>query len=222
MCNFADMLGLKYSYYVNENRFHGFNIPASKLKGFLVISSDFGITAEEVENLVDNDVVLLSTDHHECQDTFIDIKKETAEGIVINNQYPFEPEEDRYLSGAGVFFELICSLYPEFNTAERRALVGITLLSDVRQIENKKARQYLKTTYTMDTSCGYVKYLIDSTVSDSFNFGTPKLDRNFIDYTLNPCINALLRADKTNEAIKFILGSSCNINKCYGFSRYKC
>lgn len=219
MCNFADMLGLKYSYYVNENRFHGFNIPASKLKGFLVISSDFGITAEEVENLVDNDVVLLSTDHHECQDTFIDIKKETAEGIVINNQYPFEPEEDRYLSGAGVFFELICSLYSEFDTAERRALVGITLLSDVRQIENKKARQYLKTTYTMDTSCGYVKYLIDSTVSDSFNFGTPKLDRNFIDYTLNPCINALLRADKTNEAIKFILGEGLSLHGIRDYQR---
>ena len=52
MCRFADMLGLKYSYYVNDNRYHGFEIPAGKLEGYLVISSDFTILRNEVEVLV--------------------------------------------------------------------------------------------------------------------------------------------------------------------------
>ena len=206
MCQFCDLLGLKYSYYVNSNRHHGFSLNPLDLKGYLVIAGDFAITENEMQALVDNDIVVLSTDHHEVQRTFIDVKSNTAEGIVINNQYPFEPEEDKYLSGAGVFYELICSLYPEFKSKERDAFVGITLLSDIRQIENAKARAYLRTTYTSDPTQGYIKYLIDSTIDVSYNFGQPKLDRNFIDYTLSPCINSLLRCERTNEAVDFILG----------------
>ena len=95
MCQFCDMLGLKYSYYVNSNRYHGFSIPVDKLEGNLVIASDFEITQEEMQALVDNNVVVLSTDHHDCQAEFIEVRSDMAEGIVINNQYPFEPEEDR-------------------------------------------------------------------------------------------------------------------------------
>lgn len=206
MCRFCDMMGKKYSYYVNGNRYHGFNIPLKNLEGYLVIASDFTVEQEEVEAIVQSDIVLLSTDHHECQNEFIHVVGETAEGIVINNQYPFEPEEDRYLSGAGVFYELICSLYPEFESKENKALVGITLLSDMRAIENDKAYSYLRTTYTSDTSQGYFNYIITSLAKDDFSFGHPKLDRNYIDYTLSPTINALLRADMTDIAVKFILG----------------
>lgn len=202
------MLGKKYSYYVNGNRYHGFELNPLKLKGYLVIASDFTITQDEVQALVDNDVVLLSTDHHDCQHDFIDIVGETAEGIVINNQYPFEPEDNRYQSGAGVFYELICELYPEFKSKEREACVGITLLSDMRPIENEKAKKYLRTTYSADTEQGYLKYLIESVMDTSkdYSFGLPKMDRNFIDYNLSPCINSLLRFDRTQEAINFILG----------------
>lgn len=203
------MLGLKYSYYVNDDRFHGFQLELEKLKGYLVISADFSITEDELQEIVDNDIVLLGTDHHEVHSSeFLYKKSATAEGIFINNQYKFEPEEDAYLSGAGVFFELICSLYPEFNTMERKALVGVTLLSDIRQIENKKAREYLKAAYTFDTTQeGYIKYLIESVMDSDYDFGVPRLDRNFIDFTLSPCINALLRANRTQEAINFILGN---------------
>ena len=208
MCKFCDMLDIPYSYYVNENRYHGFTIDLDKLKGYLVIAADFAITEEEVKALVNNDVVLLSTDHHDIQPQFIDIVGDTAEGIVINNQYPFEPEDNRYQSGAGVFYELASSLYPEFKSKENEALVGVTLLSDMRPIENPKARKYLKTTYTVNTEeDNYFHYLISSCLNNDFGFGVPKFDRNFIDFNLNPTINALLRADKTQEAIAFILGS---------------
>lgn len=200
------MLGKKYSYYVNEFRYHGFQLPISSLRGYLVIAADFTITRDEVRALVNNDVVLLSTDHHEVTDSFIDIIGETAEGVVINNQYSFEPDEDRYLSGAGVFYELICSLYPEFKSKELEALVGVTLLSDMRPIENRKAERYLRTTYSTNPEQGYIHYLIASCLHNDFGFGVPKFDRNFIDFNLSPTVNALLRANKTKEAISFILG----------------
>jgi single-stranded-DNA-specific exonuclease len=206
MCQWADSLGLTYSYYVNSNRYHGFELNLADLKGYLIIASDFTITEDEVKAIVDNDIVLLSTDHHDIQDSFIDYKSGNAEGIVINNQYPFEPEDNRYQSGAGVFYELICELYPDFKSKERTALVGVTLLSDMRPIENDKAKQYLRTTYSIDTDTPYISYLITSACNNDFGFGKPKFDRNFIDYTLTPIVNALLRADKTEEAVKFILG----------------
>ena len=219
MCQFCDMQGLKYSYYVNDKRFHGFALPVEKLRNYLVISADFTITKDEVQKLVNNNVVLLSTDHHECQKEFIDVVGDTAEGIVINNQYPFEPEEDRYLSGAGVFYELICDLYPDYKSKEREALVGITLLSDIREIENQKARKYLRRTYTTDTEQGYANYLITSVLSSDFGFGIPKLDRNFIDFSLSPFINSLLRFDKKDKAVEFILGRGLDIQSPKGLQK---
>lgn len=209
MCQFADMMGLKYSYYVNEYRYHGFDLPIEKLKGYLIIASDFTITEPEVKAIVDNNIVLLSTDHHDVQEKFIDYKSSVyeTEGVVINNQYPFEPDDNKYQSGAGVFYELICEIYPEFKSKEREALVGVTLLSDMRPIENAKARSYLKTTYSSNYETGYIYYLISNCLNNDFSFGVPKFDRNFIDYYLNPVINALLRANKTQEAVNFILGS---------------
>lgn len=208
MCEFCDMQGLDYIYYVNDNREHGFKLDSTKYQGYLILSADFTITQAEVESIIQHDIILLSTDHHQCQDTFIHCKN-IGEGIVINNQYPFEPVEDRYLSGAGVFYELICSLYPEFKSSEREAMVGITLLTDIREIENNKAKAYLKKTYSSDPQEGYANYLIESTMdSSSYTFGYPRLDRNFIDYTLSPFINSLLRFNKTDEAVEFVLGKS--------------
>lgn len=213
MCDWVASQGKSYVYYVNSSRQHGFSLPVSSLRGKLVIAADFAITQEEVEYLVENNVVLLSTDHHGIQANYIHVKSATAEGIVINNQYPFEPPEDRYLSGAGVFYELICSLYPDFANPVRKALVGVTLLSDVREIENPKAKGYLKATYNSNTSNPYVSYLLSSLIQKDFGFGQPKLDRNFIDYTLSPTINALLRADMTSVAIKFVLGDGLSANE---------
>ena len=219
MCQFADMFGLQYKYHVNDKRFHGFELKPEDLKGYLVISADFTIQKHEIERLVNNDVVILSTDHHECQKEFIDVVGETAEGIVINNQYPFEPEDNRYQSGAGVFYELICELYPEFKSREREELVGITLLTDIREIENPKAREYLKKTYTADTEKGYAHYLVSSVSGNDFSYGVPKLDRNFIDYNLSPFVNSLLRFDKKDKAVDFILGKGLDIKNQSGIQK---
>lgn len=216
MCEFAEMRGFKYSYYVNERRYHGFALDPRKLNGYLVIASDFSITKGELEQLVKNNVVVLSTDHHEIEDkTFIDIVGDTAEGIIINNQYEFEPEDDKYLSGAGVFFELVRSFMPEFDTVERRAMVGITLLSDVRAIENAKAREYLRQTYSLNDENDFARYLFQCLEGKDYGFGHPRLDRNYIDFKLSPRINTLLRFNMMTEVMDFVLGRGL------GYDTYK-
>jgi len=132
--------------------------------------------------------------------------KTGAEGIIINNQYFFEDKDNHYLSGAGVVYEVLREEYPFFNSTEFEALVGITLLSDARPIENDRARSYLKVTYSSNTQSGYLNYLIDEVSKADFGFGVPRLDRNFIDFTLSPRINSLLRFGKEKEALNFILG----------------
>lgn len=217
-CQFLDSHNCSYSYFVNSDRHHGFTIQPSALSGYFVIAVDFDIPQDVMQGLVDNDVAVICLDHHKVQDEFIHCKsiKCDAEGIVINNQYPFESEEDRYQSGAGVVYEALKACYPEFESKDREAIVGITLLSDARPIENPKARKYLKTTYSSDPQTGYIGYLVKSVLTDDYGFGLPKMDRNFIDYTFSPRVNSLLRFGRETEAIDFILGngiSSSNLKK---------
>lgn len=209
VCELLHMQGIQYTYYINNKRRHGFDLEPSSLKGFFVIAVDFDITADMVASLVSNDVALLSLDHHDIQDEFIYYKssKTDAEGVVLNNQYPFEPEENRYLSGAGVVYEAFREAYPEFRDRDREAIVGITLLSDARPIENNKAKFYLTRTYASDTQSGYLGYLVKNTLESDYGFGVPKLDRSFIDFTFSPRVNSLLRFGKEAEAINFILGN---------------
>lgn len=207
-CQMLDTMGYKYSYFVNSNRHHGFTIQPSALSGYFVIAVDFDIPSDMMQALVDNDVAVLSLDHHTIGDEFVHCTstKTDAEGIIINNQYPFEPEEDKYQSGAGVVYEAFSTCYPEFKSKDREAIVGITLLSDSRPIENDKARKYLKTTYSSDPQTGYIGYLVNSVLDNDFGFGVPRMDRNFIDYVFSPRVNALLRFGRETEAIDFILG----------------
>lgn len=215
VCELLHSLGLQYTYYVNSKRQHGFNLQPSSVKGFFVIAVDFDIPASLVSSLVQNDVALLSLDHHDVQDEFICYKsdKTDAMGVVINNQYPFEDESNKFLSGAGVVYESICSCYPEFKTDERDAIVGITLLSDVQPTEGVRARKYLNKTFSADTQKGYIGYLVKNTMESDYGFGVPKLDRNFIDFTFSPRVNSLLRFGRESEALNFILGKGLtNVN----------
>lgn len=204
MCDYFDILNVDYTYYVNDNRVHGFNLNPDMLSGFLVVAADFAIDRDTLKRIVDAGVDIVSTDHHEIESEFIEYDNGKNRGVVLNNQYPFEPEEERYNSGAGVIYNLFKEFMPEFKTLERDAIIGITLLSDVRPIENKKARNYLAKLYSYNE--GYIDYLIQNTLRNDFGFGVPKMDRNYVDFTFSPTINAMLRFNKTQVAVDLILG----------------
>lgn len=206
MCRFLEVYGIEYSTYINDNRKHGLFLDVKDLEGYMVIGADFAIREEQIEEIKSRDIVLINIDHHSIKsDTLVEWDK----GIVINNQYSFEPEEKRYLSGAGVVFEVLCDWDSRFKTHEHFAIVGITLLSDIRPIENKYARRYLDFTYSISEDNPYFNYLISNTMKENYEkytFGYPRMDRNYIDYTFSPRINSMLRYNESYEALDFIFG----------------
>lgn len=199
-CRFLDKLKKPYTYILNENRAHGFKVDPKKLSGYTVVAVDFAISPSEVDAILDADASLVSLDHHTIGDA---IERDRA--IVINNQYSFEPEEKRFLSGAGVVYEAFCEIDSSFASEENKALVGVSLLSDIRVIENDLARDYLKCTYS--SRAPMIEYLVDCTKnSRDFQFGNVRMDRNFIDYTFSPKINSLFRTNQGDLAVQMIMG----------------
>lgn len=206
VCKYITSMGKTFKWYVNSNRSHNWGIPLEKIKGYDIIAVDFMIPEKQIKDIVTSGSNIISMDHHVNQDDFIDITVNGKRGAVINNQYPFEPENGRYLSGAGVVFETLSAIDASFNTEENRALVGLTLLSDVCNIENDLAKEYLTTLYNHKYK-GYIKYLIDGTMGDKdWGFGVPRLDRKFVEFKFSPAVNACLRFNRESDVVKFFLG----------------
>lgn len=206
VCKYITSIGKTFKWYVNSNRSHNWGIPLEKIKGYDIIAVDFMIPEKQLKDIVASGSNIISMDHHVNQDDFIDITVNGKRGVVINNQYPFEPENSRYLSGAGVVFETLSALDASFNIEENRALVGLTLLSDVCNIENNLAKGYLEVLYSYKYK-GYIRYLIDGVMGDKdWGFGVPRLDRKFVEYKFSPAINACLRFNKESDVVRFFLG----------------
>lgn len=210
----AVRLGIPYKYYINENREHGCKLPMSKIeelskiKGLTLIVVDALMTRKEVEEIVKRGVNVINIDHHENDECdVIYVEHGDCSGIVINNQYLFEPKNYKFLSGAGVVYYVIKNLIPDLleQYGDFEALVGVSLLSDIRELENKEAEFFLKETYSHESELtAYLTELAGGNVD--FGFGVRILDRNFIDYTLSPKVNAMFRLNKGYEAIELIKG----------------
>lgn len=211
----------KSEYHINNNREHGFLMSDEQLekyKGYTVLAVDFSMTRERLQEVVDKGINVISIDHHEIDEEELVYyeNKEGYQGIILNNQYPFEPIEHQYLSGAGMVYYFVQFVYDVLKLGEVEkdysSLVGITLLSDVRPLENNKAQAFLQRTYTNDSEL--MQYLIDitkgkylSSISEKKygSFGRIKtMYRNYIDFTFSPKFNALFRLNMGLDAIKLI------------------
>lgn len=200
-------------YYINENRAHGFKMSmesVARLRGCLIVAVDFSIEEELVHQIVDAGVNLVNIDHHNINNetlVYYENKVMGSRGVVINNQYCFEPKEWRFLSGAGMVHAVFSAFMPDyFNTKKHRALTGLTLLSDVRETESDLAISYLEDTFSWQDA--YSGYLLRCTAdTSSYTFGSQTyLDRNFIDFTFSPKLNALFRFNRGDTAIKLVKG----------------
>lgn len=208
---FLDYFKQPYVYYINENRQHGFKIPKERweeLKGITVLLVDAGMKKEQLVELVNFGINVINIDHHYIEyDELVVYENEqnNCKGVIINNNYSFEPQEYRFLSGAGVVyytFKAISNIY----TDEDKALVGLTLISDIRDLSSDLAKQFLWYTYTVRTP--YMQNLIDLTKpTKDWGFGEITLNRNYIDFTFNPKINALFRCNYGDEVIDFFRGN---------------
>ena len=206
VCKYLAMHGKRFEWYINSNRSHDWSIPIPKLGGRDIIAVDFIITAKKIAEIVEAGSNIVSMDHHKNDDELIKCKSGEKCGLVINNQYRFEDEDSRYLSGAGVVFETFISMDSGFDTLLNRQLVGITLLSDIRDIENPLAEGYLYRLYSDKCKKGFLRYLINSTIGErDFGFGVPRMDRNYVDFKFSPAINACLRFNQQDDVVRFIL-----------------
>lgn len=216
VCKFLTMTGKRFNWYCNTRREHGWQLDSKRVAGKDIIAVDFQITDNEVKEICDWGCNLISIDHHQNGEKLIEyVSDEGKMGVVINNQYPFEEEDGRYLSGAGVVFEVFSELDARFNSLINRSIVGITLLSDIRDIENPNARGYLYDLYHHGYK-GYIKYLIDAVMGEKdYGFGVPRMDRNFVDYRFSPKLNACFRFNEENEVIQFLMGSGVLDLECH-------
>lgn len=208
ICSFLSKLGKTFTWYINKNRSHDWSLPVKEVSGKDIIAVDFIVETSKILELCDAGCNIVSLDHHvNPHKRFLKyVSDYETQGYIINNQSRGEDEDGKYLSGAGVVFETLIALDPTFDTPTNRALVGITLLSDVRNIENPLAEGYLYTLYTHKYK-GIIKYLIEFTMGEDYGFGVPRLDRNFVDYKLSPAINACLRFNQQDMVVNFFLGS---------------
>lgn len=216
---------------ININRGHGIIQDLSNYKGGVVINVDSGVSWDKLKELVDMGVTVVSIDHHEIEgtpsleDNYLGLLEEGekslvkqgllyycneelgSEGVVLNNQYSFEDNDYRFMSGCGVVLDVLNQLNPNFAQSEHTAWHGITLLSDSREIENPIARDILTKTYSTDIeSTDTIKHLTDTIGFNKFEIGDNTLDRSYIDFYLSPFINAMLRLNMGYEAIQWFSG----------------
>lgn len=208
VCKFLKKHNRKFSWYINSNRAHGWFLSLDAVKGRNIFAVDFIMEDYIVEQLCNKGCRVISMDHHLNGDNLIYKKSSTGEGIVINNQYRDEDESCRYLSGAGVVFESLIQFDPTFDEEIHRNLVAITLLSDIRHIENPYAERYLYKLYTA-RYVGLIRYLIDSTMGEKdYGFGVPRMDRNYVDFKFSPALNSMFRFNQQDAVVEFFLGMS--------------
>lgn len=211
--------GIQSSFYINENRAHGFKMPAelkNQLHGYLIVAVDFSMSKEELQSLVDIGADVVCIDHHEVEYpelVTVENVAQNTKGVLINNQYSFEPEEYRFLSGAGMVYYVLSYFNQciglSYDDTDERSMVGISLLSDVRPTENALAVSFLEVTY--QNTSDFMQYLIMLTRNSTFfatseSFGAPTMNRNYVDYNFSPRFNALFRLNKGDLAVRLING----------------
>lgn len=220
--------GFKPSFKINENRQHGV-LEEGITNSFLVVV-DTGVSYTKLKELVDDGNIVVVIDHHELEyDNFHDEyptqykgvlnvtpkedfiyyenKDKKSLGFIINNQYEFENEKYRFLSGCGVVMEVLHNIFKGYSDDEHVAWVGLTLLSDVRDIENPLARHILEQTYGLNVyKTKVLGHLVNQVGENEFAISRFRFDRNYIDYTFNPVLNAMFRFNRGENLIRLLRG----------------
>lgn len=209
LCQWLHKNGISFSTYANPNRSHGFLLPYEAVKDLTILSGDFTVTHETMKNLVENyGVTYLSLDHHDNPEEQRVFEGPSGNlGVMVNNQYPGNPDWNKFQSGAGVVWQVLASFDSSFDNKLCRGMVGWSLLSDVRDISSEEARGFLTDLFSLDKRSPYIGKLISSVMAGrrDYEFGVPRMDRHFVDFQMTPAINSMLRFGKEREAVKFIL-----------------
>jgi single-stranded DNA-specific DHH superfamily exonuclease len=202
-----NQIGIKTKNYINENRSHHFELSDDYVKEFdLIICVDFSLTNLRFMEVVNLGVDLIVIDHHETElENLLTHKTNNSHGVLINNQYHFEDNDLKFLSGAGVVYFTLKDVGVPLDKTDM-ALVGLSLLSDIRPLENKIAKVFLDALYSSENLPLFKYYISVTRPVKLYGVGYPSFDRNYVDFTFSPKINALLRANRVGEAIAIFKG----------------
>ena len=203
----------KYDYY----------IPTEYHRNEIIINVDSSFSADEMLQLTSQGNFVISLDHHEVESNplfpnqqYWSTKVENGEGfdtigeaVLINNQYSFEPEELRFWSGTGVVLNALSKILDVEVEKEWVAMHGVTLLSDVRDIENPLARKILEVTYntplTQMPVLRKLSKISQAEVPEAFQRYPDYLDRTFVDFSLSPYINASYQLNLTEYLFRLCM-----------------
>lgn len=200
--------GIPYETYMNDFRQHGFLVPSERFEGRTILSGDFSVSFNTLHRLsAQKGTRWLHTDHHNSTEAGYFVSSDNSV-VSLNPQYGTHSLSAflDFQSGAGVVWQVLSYYDPEqFDTSFYHALVGITLLSDIRPLP-PQSRPFLSALYSAPYE-GYLRYLIDTTylASPDYGFGTPEWNRHFVDYKFSPLVNATLRLNRGETAIRLIL-----------------
>lgn len=205
LVDFFKGLGANVGYYIPDRRDEGYglSIPAAKKliesNVSLIVTVDCGVTAfDETTYINQNNVDIIITDHHECQDEL------PAAYALINPvrhdcEYPFKS-----LAGVGVVFKLVAAMCTRLGIEDRSMsyldLVALGTVADVVSLldENRIIVKYgLKK--IEHTSNRGLNALID--VSGAKN---KKITSYTIGFALAPRINAAGRIGDASKAVTLL------------------
>lgn len=196
---------IKPKWKLNKDRRHGPKY-TEDMRGGFVINVDSGVTQDDLQIFSDNDCLLLSIDHHvlpKYEGLYFGIKDKS---VVFNVEDECLIQAHGYTSGAGAVYLFFTTFDKDFATDLNLSYVGITLLSDARPIENKRARRVLEHTFRKSIQdIPFARINIESMIDTTFDSPDGKLDRNFIDFKFSPYVNAALRANATTELVEAMI-----------------
>lgn len=204
--DYLDTKGIPYKVHVNSQRQHGFLLDPNRLNCDFILSGDFQVSVDTFKKVVDKGITWLCTDHHPSSNDFEGEFFEYRGSVMMNPLYGSQAPEMAFNSGAGVVLQVLGGYDSDFVTRERLAMVGWTLLSDIRPIDGSEtASKLLDILYHIPYE-GYFQKLIQGVFafSKDWDFGEPTLDRNFVDFTLSPFVNSMLRFDAMGDAWEYV------------------
>ena len=205
MILFLNKLGAITEFVIPDRILEGYGLTMNgvqkliNLKSQLVITVDCGISSiSEVQILIDNNIKVVLTDHHECKKT---LPNATA---VLNpkrpgNIYPFP-----YLAGVGVAFKLIQAICIRMNLGDLwKSFIDLVALGTVADVvplcgENRMIVYYGLDKMNKSQNIGLKSLL------DAIDKKDKEITATTIGYGIAPRINAAGRMGDSNRAVRLL------------------
>lgn len=188
--NYTKKLGLIVKRYMNKDKSHGLTEPMIKqieedgIELLIVVDAGSHDT-KELKYLENSGLDILVLDHHDVTEEELICSNGV---VIVNCAYENSPNKD--LSGAGVVFRFIREVNKTLqlcNINRYKTWVGISVLSDTRNVLDKENRHYIEYAY---------KHYQDECFLNSFkNFGSTS---DMLNFTIIPLVNACARMGYTD------------------------